>query len=148
MRFFSAGTHFLGLLPDGLRSVPGRNSKEMLQRWNHTPPLFPADRFLGRTGQLRLCRTSIHPCMNRYPRFTHGETHPLFSMLGFLSLHPSIYLPLHFSFFFCNHVFSLLCPTVPLCLGFHPSLPSSLQPPGHFRQAVCSWFINRLFPAR
>lgn len=118
---------------------------------------FPCGSF-SRKSVAAVAFQNLDPSINQHPWFTphniHTHTHrhtpsflSLFSLPSFLHFHVSLLLSI-LSFPFLHPPFSLpCCPSIPLCFALHPSFSPrlSLQPPGHFRQAVCNRFINRLF---
>lgn len=90
--------------------------------------------------------------IKQHPWFTPRSTHTFSLSLPLPPLSISIDLRFSLSLFFFS-LFWFFSPPLhsvypSLYLSFCPSSSTtrlSLQPPGHFRQAVCNRFINRLF---
>lgn len=104
---------------------------------------FPPGSF-SRKSWAAVAFQNLHPSIKQHPWFTphtqHTKPHTQTPFPSF----PFLYF--HLNFFPSSLFFSLS--THPSLFGSSSILPSqtlSLQPPGHFRQAVCNRFINRLF---
>lgn len=109
---------------------------------------FPCGSFSRKSGAA-VAFQNLDPSINQHPWFTphNTHTHTLFSLPSSLQS-ISMYLHVFLSSLFLFSLSFSLCPSMPLSLSaLHPSFSSTLglQPPGHFRQAVCNRFINRLF---
>lgn len=113
---------------------------------------FPCGSFSRKSGAA-VAFQNLDPSINQHPWFTPHNTHnthtPSFLSLSSLPLLPPPSISMYLNFFPTSLFFSLShsSPSIPLCFALHPSFSPrlSLQPPGHFRQAVCNRFINRLF---
>lgn len=103
---------------------------------------FPRGSFSRKSGAA-VAFQNLDPSINQHPWFTPHNTHtPSFSLPPPSSrhFHVSLFLPL------LTFLLRSVHPSLSVFLFIHPSLAVlSLQPPGHFRQAVCNRFINRLF---
>lgn len=117
---------------------------EMLKAHTAT---FPCGSF-SRKSEAAVVLWNQHQSINQSSQLPHTSfSLPSFSSPGILFCQP----PCILASFRLPALFAVeLCPSGALCFALHSSLSSrlSLQPPGHFRQAVCHRFINRLFSVR